>query len=135
MFSHSHTDFVIERKSDSSYMCQERPASTDDTLLCSCLLPTSLTLVFYHLKLTENRKREGKDDCRQAPEAATEHCLANKNKLIHKVLTVLRAVVFMKGNKWNKRYELLLYNAHESFSLSQRLSCCHPVIWALCIPR
>ena len=60
VFSHVDTDFVIERKSDSSNMCQERPASTDNTLLYSCSLPTSLTLVFYHLKLTENREREEK---------------------------------------------------------------------------
>lgn len=62
-FFYSDADFVIERESDSSYMRQERPASTDDTLLYSCLLPTSLTLVFYHLKLTENRGIQRRRAC------------------------------------------------------------------------
>lgn len=53
-------EVVIERESDSSHKCQEKPASTDDTFLYSCLLLTSLTLVFYHLNLTENREREEK---------------------------------------------------------------------------
>lgn len=51
-------DAVIERKGDSWRVCQEKAASADKTLLCSCLLLTSLTLVFYHLKLTENREGE-----------------------------------------------------------------------------
>lgn len=58
----------------------------------------------------KQRKRGGSlFDCRQAPEAPTEHCLENKNKLIHKVLTALRAAVLqiqMAQEQW-------LYNAHE----------------------
>ncbi len=74
------------------------------------------------LKTDRKQRKRGESlfDCRQAPEAATEHCLANENKLIHKVLTALRAAVFMKKktqNKWHKRSELLLYNVCESFSL------------------
>lgn len=42
-------------------MWQQRPEPTYNTLLYSCSLMTSLTLVFYHLKLTENRGREEKD--------------------------------------------------------------------------
>ena len=37
---------------------EQRQSCRRHTLLYSCLLPTSLTLVFYHLKLTENRGRE-----------------------------------------------------------------------------
>lgn len=66
------------------------------------------------LKTDRKQRKRGESlfDCRQAPEAAAEHCLANKNKLIHKVLAALRAAVFMK-----KQMELLPHNARESFSL------------------
>lgn len=43
----------------------------------------------------QRKKGERLFDCRQAPEAVTEHCRANMNKVIEKVLTELRAAGFM----------------------------------------
>ena len=75
---------------------------------------------------TDRKQRTGGEslfDCRQAPEAAAEHCLANKNKLIHKVLTALRAEVFMK-KQMAQESELPLDNARESFSLCFFFNAC-----------
>lgn len=94
---------MIEKESDSSYMCQNRPASTHDTHTHTHTSVRVLVADIPHpcLQSLKNDRKQRKRkkslfDCRQAPEAVSEHCLANKNKVIHKALTALRAVVFMK---------------------------------------
>lgn len=83
----------------------------------------------------KQRKRGGSlFERRQAPEAATERCLANKNKLIHKVLTALRAALFMKKQMAQEGWTVSLQCSWITFSLFLS-GCCHPVILVLCIPR
>lgn len=123
---------MIERKSDSSYMCQERPASTDDTLLYSCLLLTSFTLVFYHLKMTENREREEKA-CLTADKP--QRLLLNtvwqtRTKWYTSINRAQSCRIYEKNN--NKCFSTMLVN---HFLFFKRLLSCHPVIWALCIDK
>lgn len=92
---------MIEKESDSSYMCQNRPASTHDTYTHTSVRVLVADIPHPCLQSLKNDRKQRKRkkslfDCRQAPEAVSEHCLANKNKVIHKALTALRAVVFMK---------------------------------------
>lgn len=85
------------------------------------------------LKTDRKQRKRGESlfDCRQAPEAAAEHCLANKNKLIHKVLTALRAAVFMKKQMAQEEWTMLV---NHFLSLFFNACCLVTVILALCIP-
>lgn len=89
---------VIERGSDSSYTRQERPASPDDTPLHSCLLLTSLTLVFYQLKVTENREHEEELVVKKKKKKEKAGLTADKPQRL------LRCAVWQNKNKPTHKY-------------------------------
>lgn len=85
------------------------------------------------LSLKTDRKQRNSEekslfDSRQAPEAAPEHSLANKNKLIHKVLTALGAYEKTNGTRGVNCLSAMLVNQFLSlyFFLS---ACCLVSLW------
>lgn len=133
---------------------RERPASPDDTPLHSCLLLTSFTLVFYQLKVTENRESEEewggglkKKRKKKKPvwlQTSPRGCYdALSGKTRTNRYTSINSSSELQdlwggGEKIKRKKQMRLNNTRESFSLfsfSKRLLSCQPVIGALCIPR
>lgn len=94
LFSHSVCDW--EEKWQLLQVSEETSINRQHTSV-QLLVADILHPCLLSLKTERKQRNRGESlfDCRQAPEAATEHCLANKNKLIQKVLTELRAARFM----------------------------------------
>lgn len=94
---------MIERKSDRSH------TAPGETSVKRRHTPAQMPVAdiphpcLLSLKTDRKQRKRGGGlfDCWQAPEAATQCCLENKNKLKHKVLSALRAAVFFEKNKKN----------------------------------